>query len=447
MRPISKLLGAAVLVQLAGASGLLDFRSKFTLDPGSTPDQPTLRLVVRTWQQCQWAWAMPITEELRAKLGGSEGLSAVRRCGNSIRTNCRFYTASVFQSSTGLDAQRLGFPLLVGYLVTDAMWEEKLDVTAADCADATSFVGIRHPLQALHPDGFGPWIGARMAELGLDFDASMKAERLDEVLVEALPDVCTDDTHFTDLWDALWPGEQTAEQMIIVGCADMGDEPTASLLDKGAGGLFLDGNMKAVQRARERQPGSHRLILNATVSPSNVQTILRTHAPFARRVDVLQVDIDSADGPVVQRLLEVVSPRAVVVEFREFVPFPLRYSFLDVDTDGLPWGGANLAFWMRELKRSGYELTRMNGQDAAFVRGLQVPDPPRRALSILACYLRRVLQLPSPSSLFRGLGQGGSADWTFLWHTWMAAAPSAAVGDAWRNLTQWRSDLRFFLDI
>ena len=47
-----------------------------------------------------------------------------------------------------------------------------------------------------------------------------------------------------------------------------------------------------------------------------------------RAVDVVQVDIDTVDGPVMMKLLEVVSPEAVVVEVRSLLPFPMRYACL-----------------------------------------------------------------------------------------------------------------------
>ena len=42
---------------------------------------------------------------------------------------------------------------------------------------------------------------------------------------------------------------------------------------------------------------------------------------------------------VPEALLKLTQPKAVVVEIRDFVPFPFRYACLDSDTKSLPWGG------------------------------------------------------------------------------------------------------------
>ena len=43
---------------------------------------------------------------------------------------------------------------------------------------------------------------------------------------------------------------------------------------------------------------------------------------------MVQMDIDSTDGPVLLAMLRALTPAAIVVECREFLPFPFQYSFL-----------------------------------------------------------------------------------------------------------------------
>lgn len=171
----------------------------------------------------------------------------------------------------------------------------------------------------------------------------------------------------------------------------------------------------------------------------------------------MQVDIDTADGPVVMKLLEVTSPQAVVVEVRNFVPFPLRYAFLATDSDGLKWGGATLGFWLHELGVRGFELARMDRLDAVFLRarpGAAEGARQRRLLAALGCYLRNLLQEPTPAFLLRGPRAalaagpepGAAAErWDLLWHAWMEMPASAAFPQVWGNLTSWRPDLPFSL--
>ena len=78
-----------------------------------------------------------------------------------------------------------------------------------------------------------------------------------------------------------------------------------------------------------------------------------------------------------QELLGLLKPRAVVVEVRDFLPFPFRYACLDLDTKTLAWGGANFAFWQHLMGKHGLHLARMDVRDAVFVRmeasGLHIP--------------------------------------------------------------------------
>jgi len=450
-----RLLGFALpaLASSASEEGIWEFRVKLLhvqkgQGPGGTRSFGQLmRLVVRAWLSCRWAYALTVFQADLEKLGASlEEMKTVRRCGYSIALNCHFYKPAVFERMTGV-AWEAGGADPVGYLLQDGLWNHE-DASAELCEDVTSFRSVPHPLRRLHPAGLGGWLAARLGEQGWADAAGGAAASPVELAMEALPEVCS--SNVREVWDSLRPGGFAARQMIIVGCGSMSSEPTQPLLERGAGGLFLDANAREIAEARQsRLAGPHRMILNTTVTPSNVLGLLRAHAAFVREVDVLQVDIDTVDGPVVLKLLQVVTPLAVVVEMRNFVPFPLRYAFLSPDTDGLSWGGASLAYWMHELGLRGYELARMDRMDAVFLRAEARPaaERRRRLLGILACYLRNLLLEPSPSSLFAERARGTTGDWGRLQHAWMEMPPEAAAAEVWRNLTAWRADLRFSLTL
>uniref|UniRef100_A0A7S4WC06 Methyltransferase FkbM domain-containing protein n=1 Tax=Alexandrium monilatum TaxID=311494 RepID=A0A7S4WC06_9DINO len=414
-----------------------------------------LRLVVRAWLTCQWVNVFAVTEALLRRVDMSkEQVYDVRRCGRSIRENCHFYEASLFEERTGMALGPDVHGSVLGYFVQDSDW---LDAEPEECEDRASFRFVKHPLQWLHPEGLDGWLSRQLHDQGLDVASVADASRPPtELAMDAMRDVYSDDV--AEVWESLWPGDSSARQMIIIGCGNLHSEPTQPLLDKGTGGLFVDASTKAIRQAKySSYAGPHRVILNRTVDPANVVGLLREHAPSLWEVDVVQVDIDTVDGPVLMKILEVTSPRAVVVELRNFVPFPFRYAYFATDTDGLKLGGATLAFWMHELRVRGFELERMDRRDAVFVRrppGASADLQRRHFLAAMGCYMCNLLREPTPAFLLRGprapLIAGapvGSAEesWDLLRHAWMEMPASVAFPQVWRNLTSWRPDLPFSL--
>eukprot|EP00929_Paragymnodinium_shiwhaense_P121357 TRINITY_DN93576_c0_g1_i1.p1 TRINITY_DN93576_c0_g1~~TRINITY_DN93576_c0_g1_i1.p1 ORF type:complete len:457 (-),score=38.08 TRINITY_DN93576_c0_g1_i1:217-1587(-) len=416
--------------------------------PRSSSGEGFYAFVLRTWRSCSFAWAIPVTKNALA--ASNEDYRSVGRCGRGVAFNCRYYEAGTLERKTGLVVD----PSIAGYLITDGMWAES-GLEADACKTSDSFIRVTHPLRSLHPQGFGPWIAERLQDKGLALATSREVSRslksFEELAATALSEVCVENIDDESLWDDLFPPKTAAPQMLVVGCADMRDNPTQSLLRRGSGGLFVDADRQSIRWAKYLET-ANRKIINVTVTRANLPELLHQYRAFVGDVQVVQMDIDSADAPLLLAILEQITPKVVVVEVRNFLPFPFKYAFLSGSTDSLAWGGATLNYWLTELGVRGYELYRMDSLDAVFVRSHPIGDRRRHYLSILACYLNTVLRLPRPASFLRDLdssasGGGAEQDWYRLQNIWMEDSPLSVIDAIWTNLTSWRGDLRFHLDV
>ncbi|CAE8633761.1 unnamed protein product [Polarella glacialis] len=258
-----------------------------------------------------------------------------------------------------------------------------------------------------------------------------------------MPQVCAGPV--SDIWESLWPGKATASKIIIIGCGVLKEEPTQPLLDKGAGGLFIDMDKTRVRHAIFNMAAPSRLILNMSVQAHHMRHLVKEHRSFAKGAEVIQVDIDTVDGPVMNALLEVTSPVALVVELREFLPMPFRYSCLTTDTKGLAWGGSNLAYWLHALGLRGFYLARMDGRDAVFLhKSISSPQTRSHLLGAMGCYLSMHAFHFEPTALI-----SGSIDdaWTRTQHYWMESNPHDVMDEVWQNLTSWKGDIQFSLEL
>ena len=92
----------------------------------------------------------------------------------------------------------------------------------------------------------------------------------------------------------------------------MTDEAVDPLIERGAGGLFLDIDASAVETAAEKYAGRPDMKFRAAdVRADNVRALLEDEESFVRAVDAVQIDIDAADAPVLLEILTVLRPRAV----------------------------------------------------------------------------------------------------------------------------------------
>ncbi|CAE7601951.1 CTR1 [Symbiodinium sp. KB8] len=371
----------------------------------------------------------------------------VRRCGPSMAYGCTLYDASTIASSLLAEVFRRKVPDgFDAFLIGD--YFSALEIGCPDWVlkDEEAYLEVGLPGQpALDPQSWEAWLARHLPPSQLEDHRRSKTGSLLERTLAAIPDVCTHSV--TDVWEALWPGTATATEMFVVGCGALNAEPTQPLVDKGAGGLFIDRDEKGVKLAKHTASAGNRLFLNTTVRPGDVGHLLRRHAAFVRNVEVLQVDIDTVDGAVVQAALDHMHPRAVVVEVRDVVPFPIRYTCLAQDTQGVALGGANFAFWAYELQRRGYQLARLDSRDAVFVREEEAAPSTDRLLGTLGCYLLHYMLAPEPTQFFRREDQSVQVQSSRLrWH-WLLSDPDLVIDEIWLNLTAWRNNVRFLLDV
>lgn len=352
------------------------------------------RLVVRSWRTCQWTRAFVVWQDFLNDLGLTlETVQGVTRCGQGMEANCRYFGIDAIEKHVGLDLTHLGS---LGLLVEDSKWN--LADTSSDMCRGDALRKVTNPSRVKFPGGLDRWIAARLEEKG--FAASMEAlhGRPADAAVQAIDTVCVDDIQ--NFW-AGWNESHTVDQIVIIGCGAMNDNPTQYLLNKDVGGLFVDKSTERVVEGRRGFARPHRMIINATADPSDkFSALLDKYARFVRRVDVVQVDIDSYDAVVVFELLKRTRPKAIVVEVRHMAPFPFRYACIQCEM-GYGYGGANLNYWIHELGLRGFQLEALDRLDAVFVRG---PAPValverQKLLGTLACYLRNTLVTQAPAEL------------------------------------------------
>ncbi|CAL1127661.1 unnamed protein product [Cladocopium goreaui] len=401
---------------------------------------------------CRWTNAIRITEDI-VELGFSiDMLRTVNRCGPGFDHLCKFYDEPLIRRSPKLDAVfRSKAPNgYVGFLIGRYWAEEEPLCPHQLQSDEDPFIVMQHPFRRLHPkpDVWGEWLSRSLQYAGLDEWNPGNPGNPDEIVkmaVQAAPDVCIHSVQ--DAWSALWP-QAPPKSMIVLGCSDMNHDPTSPLLEKGAGGLFIDVSSKLIENAQRKWSAPHRMILNIKAQPHNIAELLKNYSSYVEDVEVLQVDVDTMDGRLVEELLAHTKPRAVVVEVRDSLPFPFRYACLTHDTKHLPWGGANFAFWLHLLRRHGLHLVRMDLRDAVFAR-TEAPTI-RTFLGAMACYLRKFVLVPTPLQAMELWTRKTLREIdrkTVLRHHWIASHPPDVIEEIWRNMTTTSPDVRFHLDV
>ncbi|CAJ1353666.1 unnamed protein product [Effrenium voratum] len=144
---------------------------------------------------------------------------------------------------------------------------------------------------------------------------------------------------------------------------------------------FSNATGVAVERDAERCARHREVLPNVGVACSEVtpQNILELIHPAldGSDLDVLKVDIDSYDCPVLEMILPQVNAKIVLVEANPSIPPPYQWSMLHHpelwsffnsfhSPEEVPIRGCSLAYEVQLLRRHGYDLVAFGGHDAVF---------------------------------------------------------------------------------
>lgn len=113
------------------------------------------------------------------------------------------------------------------------------------------------------------------------------------------------------------------------------------------------------------------------VTPQNIVSLAQPVLQEGLELDVLKLDIDSYDCPVLEMLLPEVKAKIILVEANPSIPPPYQWAMLhDPDLwsffnsfkhpEEVPIRGCSLAYEVQLLRRYGYDLVAFGGHDAVF---------------------------------------------------------------------------------
>lgn len=135
--------------------------------------------------------------------------------------------------------------------------------------------------------------------------------------------------HWPYILQPLW-GDRIPPKISIAnfGCREFDDiDPLFQLLSLPTQltGICIDLNVTALAEARKRLKPHAVNVVEAMITPYNVQALLQEHAVIGT-IDFLKMDIDSFDGSILSAALDIVSAKIVIVEFDRSFPPPFQYA-------------------------------------------------------------------------------------------------------------------------
>jgi hypothetical protein len=151
------------------------------------------------------------------------------------------------------------------------------------------------------------------------------------------------------------------------------------VVQTGARGVAIERDSMLCERHRDNLP--HVDVVCAEVTPQNVVALVESADHGSDRsatLDVLKVDIDSYDCPVLESLLSSVRARIVIAEVNPSIPPPYRWAMLHHPElwqffwsfPRGPWEvpirGCSLSYEIDLLRRHGYDFIALGGHDAVF---------------------------------------------------------------------------------
>lgn len=198
----------------------------------------------------------------------------------------------------------------------------------------------------------------------------------------------------------IWPllqrvhraGFPLAGRYVNVGASDgQADDPLYEYVrSTNATGVAVERNPERCDRHRQALPQVH--VACSEVTPQNVLFLVDEVLSPPEMLDIIKVDIDSYDCPVLEVLLGALSARVVLVEANPSIPPPYQWAMLHHpqlwdffnsfhSPEEVPIRGCSLAYEVDLLRRFGYDLVAFGGHDAIFthssVRSAWFPlEPP-----------------------------------------------------------------------
>jgi hypothetical protein len=201
------------------------------------------------------------------------------------------------------------------------------------------------------------------------------------------------------LFAALGAGNR---RLVEIGCGDgLQNNSTNLIVNHRWSGVLIDADDSSIKTARryfENAKATKLLpptILQAFVTPENVNSLLTNTGVTSEEVDLLSIDIDSVDLWVLEAL-EVIRPRVIVAEVNArwgaeesmTTPRDAKDAPQFHPECGMIYGGASLAAFHKLLGRRGYRLVASNAvaTNVFFIREDCAPDylPPLQPEEILS---------------------------------------------------------------
>lgn len=162
---------------------------------------------------------------------------------------------------------------------------------------------------------------------------------------------------------------------IEIGCGNGTENNTHYLALKSWQGVWIDGNAENINSIARSIPldSKNLLVEKMFITRDNVEAATRRWvARFEGEVDLLSLDIDGNDAAVLERVLTVMHPRLLVLEYNGKYPPPLKLSVAynpSHSWEGDDYYGSSLQVFVDQLQGQ-YRLVAcgLSGANAYFLR-------------------------------------------------------------------------------
>lgn len=208
-------------------------------------------------------------------------------------------------------------------------------------------------------------------------------------------------SHCADIVDTqnIWPtlkqiqdaGFELKGQYVNIGAGDgQRDDPLFQYVQElKATGVAVEQNASCCESHRKVFPQVK--VECSEVTPQNILYLLGDAVESEDMLDILKIDIDSFDCPVLEVVLDKLSAKLILMEVNPSIPPPYQWSMLHHsklweffnayhDTREVPIRGCSLSYEVDMLKRHGYDLLMFGGHDAIFshhsIRDTWLPHRP-----------------------------------------------------------------------